>query len=150
MAVTPASFRSTFPEFTDSGRYPDPQIAFWITASVAQVNEARWGELTDLGVSLQVAHQLALSTSTASGSPKSVPGTAVTGVVSSKSVGGVSVSYDTNSAIEEGGGHWNLTTYGTRYIRLARQIGAGPVEVNVPSVESVSATAWPGPYLSPF
>jgi hypothetical protein len=71
---------------------------------------------------------------------------AASGIVSSKSVDKVSVSYDTSGAMEAGAGHWNLTTYGTRYIRLVKLVGAGPLQIGGSSSTQYSAAAWAGPY----
>jgi hypothetical protein len=50
------------------------------------------------------------------------------GMVARKTVDKVSVTYDTASAMEEDAGHWNLTVYGTRFIRLARMVGTGGMQ----------------------
>lgn len=153
MTVTASSFRGDFPEFTSTTVYPDTQINFWLGLSAKLLNADRWGDVLDYGSELFVAHNLVLGMldqrASASGA---IPGAVASGIVSAKSVDKVSVSYDTATAAELDAGHWNLTTYGTRYIRLARLMGAGPLQVGAGCVDSVSAVvgAWPGPYTWPF
>jgi hypothetical protein len=51
------------------------------------------------------------------------------GLVSSKSVNGVSISYNNGLAIEANGGFWNLTSYGMRFLYFAKMAGSGPVQI---------------------
>ena len=81
------------------------------------------------GLELFTAHNIVLAASNKTASASgSVPGQAG-GVVSAKKVGSVGVNYDTVSAMELDAGHWNQTTYGRQYIRLARLIGQGCVQL---------------------
>ena len=124
-----ATFRSDFPEFTDSNRFPDAQVNFWLGLGEKLLPENRWADLRGQGLELFVAHNLVLAAqagkATASGG---LPG-ASSGVTSSKSVDKVSVSYDTGASLIDGAGHWNLTNYGTRLLWVARMIGAGGVQL---------------------
>lgn len=144
MAVTAASLRAAFPAFASTTKYPDAMIALWLPLAVGMVNADRWGESTDLGVMLYAAHNLALeSQATADGVAGRSPGGRV-GVLSSKGADGISASYDVGTSTEKDVGHWNLTTYGTRFIRLSRMFGAGPLQVG-PSLGESSGGAWTGP-----
>lgn len=152
MTATAATLRQHFPEFADETTYPDTNVEFWLGIAAKLVNESRWGELTDLGQELFAAHKLVLEfQAQASADTGSAPGTAQGGVVSGKSVDKVSVNYDTGAAAELDAGHWNMTTFGKRYIRLARMMGAGPIQVGVASGYDPlsSATAWSGPDTNP-
>lgn len=126
-----AAFRAAFPEFADTARYPDAMLDFWsgIGERLMFPQQHRWDTVYDYGLQLFVAHNITLAAQNvaASGSG-SVPGN-ISGPTSSKSVGSVSVSYDTASSIEPNAGHWNLTTYGKMLIHLARMIGAGGIQV---------------------
>ena len=150
MAVTAAEFREALPEFSDVTAYPDSQLEFWLVVGAQLVNEDRWGDLASLGIMLVAAHNVVLGA--ADQRVGAIPGAALNGLVSSKSVGGVSVGIDVSTPSEQDAGHWNLTTYGTRYIRFSRMFGAGPVQVGTPdsTLASASAAAWPGPYLGPW
>lgn len=124
-----ATFRQDFPEFSDTTTYPDGSVDFYLALGVKLLPECRWQDLLDYGLELFTAHHLVLSTrdqkAEAAGG---MPG-AMTGPQSSKAVDKVSVSYDTASATLEDGGFWNLTTYGVRFLQLARMIGAGGIQL---------------------
>ena len=129
MSVTPASFRGDFPEFAATDLYPDSQVSFWLTLATELLPFSRWGSLVDYGVELFAAHNLALSR--LAGNTANAGGVAGvgTGLVASKSVGPLSVSYDTAAGRVDGAGAYNLTTYGTRLWQLMRMFGAGGVYV---------------------
>lgn len=126
MTVTNAQFRLDFPEFTDTTVYPEAQLTFWRTfAETLLYDRCRWADLRDYGIELVMAHGLTLAArnvaaATSGGSPGSVQG-----AVASKSVGGVSVSYDTSAATLDNGGYWNLTSYGVLFWQLANTVGTG-------------------------
>ena len=146
MAVSVGTFRTDFPEFADETNYPPGQVTFWLGIAAKIVNDQRWSELTPLGIELFAAHNLTLgfmdrASSDFGGAPGATPG-----AVQSKSVDKVSVSYDTASSAELDAGHWNITSYGKRFIRFAKIVGAGPVQVNIGTSPSYSGGAWPGPF----
>lgn len=132
MAVTPTSFREHFPEFVSATTFPDGQITYWLGIAAIRLSACRWAELLDHGAELFVAHNLVLSAQAArsarSAAGGGVPGQAA-GPTSSKTVDKVSASYDTGATSIEGGGDWNLTSYGRRFLQLARLIGAGGVQL---------------------
>lgn len=148
MTVTPTTLRALFPEFSNTATYPDSTINVWIPIYTLMVGSDRWGDLTDLGITLAVCHQLAIGAKAVKqAATGGVPGSAV-GVVNNRSVDKVSVGYDVTVATEEGAGFWNQTTYGTRYYHYAKIFGAGPVQVNTPGYDptgGVAGGAWPGP-----
>ena len=120
-----AKFRTDFPEFADASRYTPTMLTFWSGMGEKLISSDRFGDLYTQAVELFTAHNAVLAagnkSATASGA---LPGQAG-GVVASKAVGSVNVSYDTTAAMETNAGHWNQTTYGRQYIRLARLIGQG-------------------------
>lgn len=129
MTVTASSFRTDFPEFASTTNYPDSLVTFWIGLAGKLHSEDRWGDVLDYGIELFVAHNLVLERQAAkSAATGAVPGVA-SGAVAQKTVDKVSVSYDTASAMEPGAGHWNLTTYGQRWIRLVSMFGAGGLQL---------------------
>lgn len=129
MAFDNAQFRLNFPEFTDVVRYPESQIDFWLSIGEICLIEDRWGTLYTQGMQLFVAHNITLAAQNAkTGAVGGVPG-ATSGPVSSKSVGSVSVSYDTQSIAEANAGEWNATSYGRQLIRLARMVGVGAHQI---------------------
>ena len=127
--MTPADFRTDFPEFTDSTKYTDASIEFWMGIAVSFVNPGRWSVLTDLGVALVTAHHLVMGqrdqvAAAVGGAPGEVKGP-----TASKSVDKVSVSYDTGAVALSDAGFWNLTTYGVRFMTIARAMGAGGMQL---------------------
>lgn len=122
MIPTPDQFRSDFPEFANA---TDAQINMWLTIGASLVNEARWEELTTIGIELVAAHHLAIAMRDAKLASGGGAAGGVSGPVASKSVDKVSVSYNTASTQYEGEAFWNMSSYGIRYLGLARMFGAG-------------------------
>lgn len=128
MAVDIAKFRADFPEFADTTAYPDPQVTFYLGLAGKLLNVARWVDLIDYGTELFVAHNLALERQAQTTAAKGGTPGMQQGALSGKTVGPVSATYDTSAGLELDGGHWNLTVYGTRFLRLVRMAGAGGVQ----------------------
>jgi len=123
MAMDKAAFRLAFPEFQDEDVYSDDVMTFWESMAGAYVSEVKWGTLYVQGMSLVLAHFLVLAKNN-----QSTPGGG-TGLVSNQSVGDVSVGFDTTTTAEERAGQWNLTNYGQQYIRMARMISGGAMQL---------------------
>jgi len=149
MTITVAQFRADFPEFASTVDFPNSGAQFWLGIAYQLLNASRWGAQLDLAVELFTAHNLAIEAK-ASRDAKGggIPGQQA-GPINSKSVSSVSVGYDSSAALESNAGHWNLTVYGTRLIRLIRMFGAGPIFVGVGSAPSFSGSAWTGPLTTP-
>lgn len=124
MTITTLTFCQAMPEFADVVKYPPSQIAFWIDNAYATLNAKRFGKNLDLAAMLYVAHNVVLSARDAATSSGGIAGT-MTGVMTSKSVGPVSVSYDVGLTAAQGGGMWNATSYGARFYRMLKMAGAG-------------------------
>lgn len=149
MTITAQQLRADFPEFNSSSVYPNAQIEFWLNLAYNMLDATRWGKMLDVGAELYVAHNITLEArAQAESANGGIPGQN-TGPLSSKSVDKVSASYDTGAAIQEGAGHWNLTVYGTRFMRMVRMFGAGPVQIGIGAVPSGSGLGWPGPLTTP-
>lgn len=146
IVVTDASFREHYPEFSDTVLYSESAVGYWLSIATLLLTE-RWTKLIDHGCELFMAHNLVLEMKAqAEASLGGAPGI-TTGPVNSQSVDKVAVAYDTSAGIESDAGHWNNTIYGTRFIRLVRMIGAGPVQIgfNNTLYPLSSANAWYGP-----
>ena len=123
------AFRTAFPEFSDTVKYPTEMITFWAVLAEQQVPCRIWKALWTQGVSLYVAHEITLaSQNVKSAANGGVPGTSG-GIATEKTVGSVSVGYDAQTTTEKDAGWWNLTTYGKQFIRLARIFGAGAIQL---------------------
>lgn len=156
--VTVNQFRQDFPEFADIKAYLSSSIGFWLKIANGDLavtpplngllNQSRWKSQYNLATELFVAHNLAIEKlNSNAGKAGGVPGLA-TGPVTSKSVDKVSVSYDTSIASIPDGGHFNLTTYGTRLLWLINIFGMGPIQIgaNCAFESFFTPSAYAGPY----
>ena len=114
-------FRASFPEFTDPVKFTDAQITYWSNVAGCATNQKVFGCMYTNVIYLYTAHTLSIAYKN---KINPVPGEGL-GLTASKSVGSVSVSYDTASIVENGGGYWNETSYGREYLRLVRLFGTG-------------------------
>ena len=105
--------------------------------------------IADFAIGLYVAHNLTLEKQALDQAARGGAPTGVSGILSSKSVGQVSASYDISSATEEGAGWYNLTIYGRRLFQLAMAKGAGPYQIGIGVAPPLSGGAWPGPWPFP-
>lgn len=129
MTVTPDQFAANFPEFADISVYPVSAFDFWYGIAGQLLDEDRWGTLLDVGAQLYVAHNLVLEAQAQrTGAAGGAPG-AASGPMSGKTVDKLSATYDVASAIEVGGGSFNLTTYGQRFFALVMMVGAGGMQL---------------------
>lgn len=129
MTIIATDFRTNFPEFASTAQYPDAQVNFYLSlAYLALSNTQAWGMLQDYGVQWFVAHNLVLfaQRARAASVPGGIPG-ATQGPLASKAVDKVSIGYDVQAGVLEGGGAWNLTSYGVEFLQLARLVGSSGV-----------------------
>lgn len=122
-------FRTQFPEFKDTDAYPEPMITFWAELASVQVRECIWKTSVGKGVSLYVAHCIALAyQNVKSAAAGGMPGTSG-GIANTKTVGSVTVGYDSVTTAEKDAGWWNLTNYGKQFYRLVQIFGAGAIQL---------------------
>lgn len=158
--IDAATFRQNLPAFSNTTTFPDDSVNFWIAVATMLLPVQTWGQgatpasaptttLLDMGLTLFVAHNLALEAkNNKAAAAGGIPGTSASGPVSSESVGSVSRSYDAALGALDDAGPWNLTTYGTRFLFLARIIGKGPVQIGADCVPL--GYPWFGPPVSPY
>lgn len=146
-------FIADYPEF-NSAAFPQSGFNYWLNFASIMLT-GRWGSpaaqgdplaLYDIGCELFVAHHLVIEALNQKAvAVGGLPGIS-RGVISSESPGSVSISYDTNASLELDAGHWNLTTYGTRFVNTARMLGAAPMTVGPSGCAGpYNGPAWPGP-----
>lgn len=123
-----STFRALLPEFDDTKKYKTATINVWINQGSATVNGAALSGRRDLVLAYYVAHHLVLGERNKAAAKRGAPGQA-TNVISGKNAGGLSLTYDTTIASDEGAGHWNLTDYGKRYWKMVRMAGAGGAQI---------------------
>jgi hypothetical protein len=132
MTITPAQFRTDLPEFSDTAKFPDTLISLWIDMATVYVDEERWGGETAAlrGTELCAAHLIVLAArEQATADLGAIPGT-IRGLLTSKSVGDVSASYDVSSLLSAAdAGFWSQTSYGMQFFRLSRLMGAGGIQL---------------------
>ena len=146
-ALDVATFRILRPGLNDPQGYPDALIQHYLTLGIKQLDPCRWQDLLVEGLCDWVAHYVVVQKRNAQALERgAVSGNAI-GRVTSKSVGGVSVNYDVSGTIETDGGHWNTTTYGSAFLRNARMVGSGGVQITGGGFfgPSPNGPAWPGP-----
>lgn len=126
---TIADFRSAMPAFSEE-IIADERLQPYIDMATAIVKEARWHSLWREGMRLFIAHFVTLLL----GAPESgatldevMNASKKGGLISSKTVGPISVSYDNAQATSdlEGWAAWKLTTYGIQYATLAKMLAKG-------------------------
>jgi hypothetical protein len=124
--LTPATFRAMFgPAFVDASLYSNDTIEYWLTDSYATMNASVWKSQLNKGAAFRAAHFIVLMQRAGQASTTGgIPG-ASGGILSAKSVGPVSASYDTTSGLDPDGMSWNQTTYGQQYWRIAKLVGMG-------------------------
>jgi hypothetical protein len=130
MTITVDQFRRDFQEFSNVTKIPDATIQFNLDMAYLFLTE-RWDSaIVDKGAELFTAHQLVLSMrNMRTVAINGIPGQ--TGIITSKSVGGVSLSYDTAHAFMADWGYWNLSDYGTRFAFLANMVGMGGFQAGI-------------------
>ncbi len=127
--MDPTAFVTDFPEFANASAYPTATIQLWLSVATNLLDPIQWGALLTIGTELFVAHNLALSAQAQKAAAMGgVPGQS-SGPLAAKAVDKVSAAYDVGAVALDGGGEWNATSYGRRYLGLARLIGAGGVQL---------------------
>lgn len=116
--------------------------------------------IADFATEMWAAHQIVLEKQAlAAAATGGDPGTKI-GIISSKSVNGVSVGFDvgaiTGGNMQANAGYYNQTIYGIRFYRLMKLRGAGPIQLGIGRPPAFlffnnwgllgSSNAWAGPY----
>lgn len=121
-----------YPQFLDV----DEVVAnAWIAIATSSLSYARWRHLWEMGVSLYVAHFLTLYAQTLNdpsrGLMVNVEAGLAKGVITSKSVSDMSVSYDFGSVANEtqGWGTFNQTMFGLQFVQFAKLVSKGGMTI---------------------
>ena len=56
-----ATFRQNFTEFSDTTRYPESLVAFWLDVVTRLLRSDRWADLLDVGLGLALALGIVLA-----------------------------------------------------------------------------------------
>lgn len=122
---TVQQFRTDFPQFSSATLYSDAQVLFRLNLADIQLDQNRLGRMFPYMVELFVAHYLTLQAGDDRSAAMARAGGSNSGVVSSKSVDKVSVSYDNSSTLNPAAGFWNNTRYGAEFYQTICMFGAG-------------------------
>lgn len=114
--MTIAEFKTYFPEFDTA---TDAQIQRALDISLATTSEAILGSNYELGLKYLTAHFLTISVKQFSGNSGNTQN------ISSKSVDGVSLSYQDGQPNDSLYGSLNSTSYGQMFNRLTFGYGSG-------------------------
>lgn len=136
---TAADFKEIYPQFWDEeGKPLVPQavLDMYIAFVDSFVKASRYHEAWKVCMSLAIAHFLVLYLRTMSADPDSgaigvIKAAETKGLVASKSVDGVSVSYDFSTALADldGWADWKTTEYGIQFITYAKNYMRGGMYV---------------------
>lgn len=129
---TQEDFFAFYPQF--AGQVPELVIQSFINLASANINIKRWNKSWEFGMALFIAHFLTLyvkTSGTVDNPNTNLASGNIRGIQTSKSVDGVSVSYDVSSVLTEldGWGSYKLTEYGIQLLTLARLLGKGGMYV---------------------
>lgn len=128
-------FYAFYPQFQGLDELPDQIVWMYICFANEVINIERWGAQWKLGMCLFVAHfcsvYLMSYTDTNSAAAAVIAAAQSKGLISSKSVGDVSVSYDFSLAMQDVDrwGQFNLTIFGNQFVHLAKMMSKGPMFV---------------------
>ena len=132
--ITREDFLELYPQFTPDN-IPEAVLTMYLDLANKSIQEARWREYRNTDVGLFVAHFCTLwleGTVAENATPAEITAAgAAKGLVGSKSVSGVSVSYDNSTVLSDfaGYGAWKLTKYGVQLLTLLRIVGKGGIAV---------------------
>ena len=133
-AYTVDDFIAFYPQFGPSGSpevWPVPEVVLqaFVTLASASVQQVRWLDSWSIGMALFIAHFATLylqSFVPAGSTAKLIVSAGLSkGVQVSKSVGDVSVSYQSIVSDLNGWAAWNLTAFGQQFATMGRLVGMG-------------------------
>jgi len=122
---TIAQFRTDFPQFSNVTTYPDAQVQFRLNLADVMLDQRKLANMFVYLVELFVAHYLTLYAADSRSAAAGGSGGSNSGILSSKSVDKVSMSYDSSATLNPDAGFWNNTRYGTEFYQLLCMFGAG-------------------------
>lgn len=127
--ISESSFRETMPMFADAAVYPQHQFNFYLKLGLKLLNERRWDDLLDDGLTFFIAHYLTLYKRSMAAAAIGGDAGKILGNETAKSVDSISKSMDVSGVLITDAGHWNQTAFGVQFYQLAQIIGAGGVQL---------------------
>lgn len=126
---TVSDFRRDFPQFSDDTKYPDAVIEFRLNLADMLIDGSAMGNMFPYLAELFVAHYMVLNAADKAAGALDGAGGATSGVVASKSVDKVSVSYDNSATLNADAGFWNFSRYGAEFWQLLMLFGYGGIQL---------------------
>lgn len=127
--IDESSFRLNMPMFSSVADYPSFQFNFYLKLGLKLLNERRWDDLLDEGLTFFIAHYLTLYKRSMASMTVGGDAGKVVGNETSKSVDSVSKSMDVSGILNTDAGHWNQTTFGLQFYQLMMMVGAGGIQL---------------------
>lgn len=118
-------FKILFPAFAETSTI---SIGLYLKIACKRIADKALGSDTEYGRMLLAAHMLTVNGANVAEGETSTVGS-FSGAIASKTVGSMSVSYDTGGTAETGAGWYNLTNYGKQLYSLMRQHRRMPMVV---------------------
>lgn len=127
---TREQFLEIYPQFTQVN---ESVYTLYFKMANASISYGRWGDAWELGMCLFIAHYLTLYLQITNGLDENSPAYKVIqnsisqGLVSSKSAGSLSKSYEYGSINDDLDGYadFKLTVFGQQFTRMAKLMGKG-------------------------
>ena len=127
---TVSDFRALFPQFADTTKFPDARVAARLAVADRLLNESVTGpDLFPYFCGLFVAHYMALDAADNRSVAAGGAGGANSGILTSKSVDKVSMSYDASMTMDPNAGFWNNSRYGSEFYEYLMIFGAGGIQL---------------------
>lgn len=135
--ITLEDFLEVYPQFKpESSTVPEAYLSMILDTANRSISENRWHSQRKMAVCLYVAHFATLWLKTSAGMEGANPAIIANkgnsnSNISSKSVGGVSVSYGAAEGSSDLGGYgsWKETLFGQQLATMAKLVGAGMMVV---------------------
>lgn len=122
---TNEQFRTDFPEFSSTTRYPDASVNFYLGQADCLLNQDVFGCQFVYLAELFTAHYTELRGRVMASAAAGGVNTSGGGVLTSKSVDKVSAGYDVSGIVDPDAGFWNSTAYGREFYWWWSMSGAG-------------------------
>lgn len=121
-----SQFRTDFPEFNDTTRYPSAAVNFYLGQADTLLDQNKHGDRFVYLAELFTAHYVELRGRALAGAYSGgVNSNGNAGVMTSKSVDKASASYDVSGIIDPNAGFWNSTGYGREFFYWWSMFGMG-------------------------
>lgn len=124
-----SDFRRDFPQLSDETRYPNTVIQFRLNLADTLIDGSAMGDMFPYLAELFVAHYMVLYAADTAAGALGGAGGSTSGVVTSKSVDKVSVSYDNSSTLNADAGFWNFSRYGAEFWQMLQLFGYGGIQL---------------------